>query len=244
MAFAEDLKKAVEDLLLVGWNVRRGNKAPTVDSVALRDGAVRINATFAYADLAKSSDLAQDVTDEIAARVIRAYVSAATRVFRKHGGEIRSFDGDRVMAVFMGESHITRAVDAGLGINWAVHKVIRPQLDEHWPANLDPWVMNHAVGIDTGEALMVRGGVRDSNDQENNDLIAVGPAPNVAAKLSGLRHRPSIYITQAVWEDMASTVSFAQSGDREGEYMWDWSGTETIGGKTVDIHGSTWWRGQ
>jgi adenylate cyclase len=146
--------------------------------------------------------------------------------------------------MFVGSDQATKAVNAALGVNWAVHSVIQPKLAEHWPCNLDGWVMKHAVGIDMGEALIVRGGVRDSNDHDNNDLIAVGPAPNIAAKLSALRKNPSTYITEAVWEAMDSTASYAQSGARKGEYMWEWTGIETIGGTLVDVYGSTWYRGQ
>ncbi|MGB6659152.1 MAG: hypothetical protein WBE90_08670, partial [Xanthobacteraceae bacterium] len=43
----------------------------------------------------------------------------------------------------------------------------------------------HCTGIDTSEVLVVRAGIRN-----NNDLIWVGSAPNVTAKLSALREAP------------------------------------------------------
>jgi len=53
----------------------------------------------------------------IAAKVIRAYLDATCRVIRAEGGEIRSFDGDRVMTVFIGPPENTTAAGTGLKIH-------------------------------------------------------------------------------------------------------------------------------
>src|ERR1700685_3548109 len=106
---------------------------------------------------------------------------------------MHSFDGDRVMAIFIGSSKNTSAVRAAFSLNWAVKEVIRPKLRKKWPTSLANYTMHHGVGSDTGSALVVRGGVRN-----HNDLVSIGAAPNTAAKLSELRNSPDIYITADV----------------------------------------------
>lgn len=69
------------------------------------------------------------------------------------------------------------------------------------------WTMSHGVGIDTGEALLVRGGVRG-----NNDLISIRSAPNVAAKLSELRLANPLLITAAVYELLNKSSKISQDG--------------------------------
>jgi adenylate cyclase len=58
-----------------------------------------------------------------------------------------------------------------------------------------PFKFAQSVGIDTGEIRVARAGVR-----VDNDLIWVGAAPNIAAKLSSIREPGfSSYMTKAVY---------------------------------------------
>jgi adenylate cyclase len=237
MTFADDVCKGVDDVLETTWKTRCGSVVPVTEDVALSNGAVNVSATYLYADLAGSSQLAQMADPDVVGKVIRTYLNAATRTLRKFGGEIRSFDGDRVMAIFMGDDQASKAVNAALGINWAVWKVIRPKLEVKWPATLDGWQMKHGIGIDIGDAMIVRGGVRN-----NNDLVSIGRAPNVAAKLSDLRESPSIYITAAMWDALPFNDCFTEKADGDYADLWGWAKTRTIGGEDVETYGSTWMR--
>lgn len=231
-----DLIIAARDVLNASWQITDGRVVPETEDVVLRNGAVRVDATYAYADMAGSSALAQLCYPQVTAKIIRAYVGTATRVLRGYGGEIRSFDGDRVMAIFIGANKNTNAVRAALALNWAVTEMLRPEIAEAWPDVQPHWSLKHGVGIDTGRALIVRGGVRGSND-----LISVGGAPNVAAKLSELRGVDQLFITEAVYADMSDDV--ARNGDT-GSYrepMWRQSAPVRVGGNTVRVKSSSWY---
>lgn len=151
--------------------------------------------------------MATSLKKEATAKIIRAYISTAARILRNYGGEIRSFDGDRVMAIFMGGDKETKAVRSALAINWAVFEVLRPKIKANWSDGEKFFAINHGIGIDTGEALIVRGGVRD-----NSDLISIGEAPNKAAKLSEIRDSYQVTITPAVFEAMTSDVAYMEDG--------------------------------
>lgn len=231
MSIVGDVKSGIDIVLQPAWAVRDGTVVPNTDDITLKDGAVNINATYLYADLADSSALAQKVDKDVAAKVIRSYLNAAVRILKHYKGEIRSFDGDRVMAIFIGESKNTNAVRAALALNWAVHKVLEPKLQAKW-SDLDKyWTVKHGVGVETGQAMLVRGGVRN-----NNDLISIGAAPNVAAKLSELRLSPNIYITKAVYDSMGDKNRIAS----DGRSMWLVQEAMTVGGKSYSIYGSNW----
>lgn len=230
MAIADDVKSGIDGVLSPAWQERDGTVVPSTDDIVLKDGAVNIDATYLYSDLANSSALGQKVNNKVAAKVMRGYLNAAARILKHYGGEIRSFDGDRVMAIFIGGSKNTKAVRASLALNWAVDKVLAPKLAAKWPTLNDLWVTAHGVGIATGTAMLVRGGVRNSND-----LISIGAAPNVAAKLSELRNRPDIYMTKAVYDNM--NAENKTSGSRA---MWTTHGSVEIGGKSYTVYGSTW----
>ena len=230
MSLKTDTETGVHGVLAANWNIRSGIVVPTSESITLRDGAVKIDATYLYADLADSTGLVQSVRPDVAAKVIRSYLNAATRILRHYGGQIRSFDGDRVMAVFIGDRKNTNAVRAALALNWAVVKVLHPKFVAQW-INFDSyWTTKHGVGIDTGEALLVRGGVRN-----DNDLVSVGHAPNIAAKLSELRGTPNLYISRSVYDQTLEEVRATN-----GTAMWSIYGNLTVGANTVQIVSSTY----
>ncbi|MFF2316973.1 adenylate/guanylate cyclase domain-containing protein [Arthrobacter sp. NPDC058097] len=203
------IETSVSEILGAPWNITNGTKVPETDDIVMKNGGRLVDATYLYADLAGSSRMASSLKKETTGKIIRAYINTASRILRNFGGEIRSFDGDRVMAIFMGADKETQAVRAALAINWAVYEVLRPKIKATWSDGEDFCNISHGIGIDTGEALIVRGGVRD-----NNDLISIGQAPNQAAKLSEIRDSYDLAITQAVYEAMSNNVAFMADGTR------------------------------
>ncbi|WP_233716412.1 adenylate/guanylate cyclase domain-containing protein [Mycolicibacterium vinylchloridicum] len=203
----------------------------------MKNGGRLIEATYAYADLADSSKIAQSLYKETAAKIIRAFVNSTTRILRNFGGEIRSFDGDRVMAIFIGEDKNWNAVRAAFAINWAVIEVIRPAIKSNWSDGEDFCNIGHRVGIDTGESLIVRGGARN-----NNDLISVGGAPNIAAKLSDLKQGHTTYVTDRVIGELTEDLLYYDSnGYRQNCWSKLYSRVE-IGGTLNTVYGSnTYW---
>ena len=228
VALAEDVKSGIDLVLAPPWTVRDGLVVPETKDVTLKDGAVLLDATYMYADMADSTGLAQSYDNKMVAKVIRCYLNAATRIIRARGGAIRSFDGDRVMGIFIGDSKNTTAAKTALNISWAVLKVINPKLKEKWPS-LD-WTMNHGIGVDTGKAMLVRGGVHG-----DNDIVSVGIAPNIAAKLSEERGWSSICLSGAVHSRLNSDSKL-----HDGKDMWRRIGTKKYGGNNVTYYGTTY----
>ena len=58
MAWVDTLTEQIETIFSTKWDTRDGTVVPESDSVTLKDGAVKVKATFLYADLAGSSNLA------------------------------------------------------------------------------------------------------------------------------------------------------------------------------------------
>lgn len=220
--------------MTAAWSITNGTVVPTTDDIVMRNGGRLIDATYAYADLADSSKIAQTLKKEAAAKIIRAFVNSATRILRNFGGEIRSFDGDRVMAIYVGDDKNWNAVRAAFAINWAVVEVIRPAIKSNWSDGEDFCNISHRVGIDTGESLIVRGGARN-----NNDLISVGAAPNIAAKLSDLKNGHTTYITDRVYGELADNLLYYESnGYRQNCWSKLYSSIQ-IGGTYNTVYGST-----
>ena len=176
MALADDLRTQVLDIFKTKWESRDGVVVPESDSVKLGNDAVKLGAAVLYADLAESTVLVDTFPRWFAAEVYKAYLHCASKIIKERGGMITAFDGDRVMAVFIGEYKHTNAAICGIQINYAVSQIINPLIKLHYPDK--HYVMSHGVGIDTSDLFVAKTGVRGSND-----LVWVGRAANYAAKL-------------------------------------------------------------
>ena len=94
----------------------------------LGNDAVKLDATVLYADLADSTGLVKDFTWWFAAEVYKAYLICSCHIIRQNGGVITAFDGDRVMAVYIGDGRDAAAARTGLQINYAVSNIINPKI--------------------------------------------------------------------------------------------------------------------
>jgi adenylate cyclase len=217
MALEDKLKKDVDTILMQRWNVRGATRVPTTDTLALAGGGARFEATILYADLADSTELAMKYDKRVAAKVFKSFLVCSSKIIRVRGGHIRSFDGDRVMGVFIGKSKNSDAVKAALNINYAFRNIIKPALEPFASLNKGSYRLAYGVGIDTSDVLVVRGGIR-----KHNDLVWIGRAPNVAAKLSSVRTvRYPLYITKQVFSHLDHEAKFdARGKDRWALHPW------------------------
>jgi class 3 adenylate cyclase len=105
--------------------------------VALAGGAVEIDATFLYADMANSSKMAKELDRRVAAKILKSFLATTARLVRYHDGSIVSFDGDRILGVFMGDSKNTVAAKCGLQIKYVVQQIIRPKFEAKYESVKD-----------------------------------------------------------------------------------------------------------
>ena len=227
MSVGDDLKEAVADILKNTWSTREGQVIPESEDIALGNDAVKLNGTVLYADLDDSTKLVDSTEPWFAAEVYKCFLACAARVIRSEGGKITSYDGDRIMAVYIGDAKNTTAVRTALKINFAVNEIINPAITNQYPNS--SYKATHVVGIDTSNLFIARAGIRGSND-----LVWVGRAANYAAKLSS-RSGPATQITADVYSVLSSSAKVSS----DGRNMWTSSTASEIGDKP--IYTSNWW---
>lgn len=229
MALSEDLAGEVKNMLATSWQERDGQKVPEAADVRLGNDAVKLQATVLYADLAESTNLVDKHKASFAAEVYKSYLHCASKIISAEGGVITAFDGDRVMAVFIGKTKNTSAARCALKINHAVVKIINPAIKAEYPKS--EYTLKHSVGVDTSTLLVARTGIRGSND-----LVWVGRAANYAAKLCALRQSTyASYITADVFKVMLEKVKSSS-----GRSIWEATKWEEKG---ITVYRSSWiWR--
>lgn len=228
MSIADDLRGQVKSIFAGRWELRDGNKVPEPEDIQLGNVGVKLDATVLYADLAQSTTLVTSQTATFAAEVYKAYLYCAAKLIAAQDGVITAYDGDRIMAVFIGERRNSRAAITALKLNDAVRNVINPALHKQYP-DRPAFNVEQAVGIDSSQLMVARTGIR-----KYNDLVWVGRAANYAAKLCGLRNDGyASYITADVFKQLATDAKLSSDG-RE---MWE-ARTWTAYG--IRIYRSNW----
>lgn len=233
VGLADDLRKSTKQLMTTPWKASDATAVPNTSEVPMADGAVNLTATYLYADLADSTELQMSHGPDTAARVARMYLNGAARLIRANGGSIKSYDGDRVMGVFVGESMRNDAVWSAMQLCWLVNDVICPLVKDVTNDGRRHWKVTHGVGIDCGDVLIARAGVRNPiGETVHNDLVSVGRAPNVAAKLSALRDRGAISVTHEVYSALNEVRRF----NTNGADIWRGPTSTAVGPYTLKIY--------
>jgi class 3 adenylate cyclase len=229
MTFKTDLESAVREIFQSDWTEREGKGVPVPKDLAIGNGAVKLNATVLYADMADSTDLVDRYERPFAAEIYKAYLRCAATIIKSEQGTITAYDGDRVMAVFLDESKKDSAVRSAMKINYAVQEIINPLLKNQYRNTT--YQLKQVVGIDTSELFVARIGVRN-----DNDLVWVGRAANYAAKLCNMNGEYSTYITGKVFDSLSEDVKYG--GKDNNSLMWEKEIRTARNG--MRIYGSSW----
>lgn len=229
MGLKDDLAAEIRTIFRERWSTRDGIVVPAPEDLKLSNDGVRLDGAVLYADLDGSTAMVDAKKPEFSAEIYKTYLHCCAKLIRSENGVITAYDGDRVMAVFIGENKCGRAVRCGLKINWVVIHLINPLLKECYPST--DFQIRQTVGIDTGSLLAARIGVRGGND-----LVWVGPAANYAAKLTTLPPDYPTRITQRVFEQLGRAEKYSAAPER---LMWeprDWTPHGNM-----RIHRSNFW---
>jgi len=226
VAIGDDLKAEVGTIFSSQWTTRDGQVVPAPADIKLSNDAVKLKGTVLYADLSQSTAMVQSKKPEFSAEVYKAFLHCAAKVIKYFGGTITAYDGDRIMAVYIGDYKNTNATKTGLKINWVCKDIIQPAINKQYATD---YKLKHTVGIDTSDLFVARTGVRG-----DNDLVWVGRAANWAAKLSDMSDEYPTWITKVVYDMMADEAKIAS----DGRNMWEERSWTSMG--NASIYRSHW----
>lgn len=229
MTIADEIKANASSTFSTAWTVRDGRTVPAPTDLKHSNDAVHFaNATILYADLDGSTDLVENKKWQFSGQVYKTFLYATSRLIRDHGGAIVSYDGDRVMGIFISENQANDAVSCALRVNYAVKNYVQDALKKNWTTDFK---IRHVVGIDTSAIRAARTGVRG-----DNDIVWIGNAANLAAKLTALDADRATWITKRVYDRLDSKQKLGSAGENIWKkYKWSQHGDD-------EIYSSTYWR--
>jgi class 3 adenylate cyclase len=201
MSLKDDLEAGCRKIFSEVWSSVDKTVVPEPADIPLGNHAGHFaEMTVLYADLNGSTTMVDLETWQFSAEVYKSYLHCAAKIIKNQGGVITAYDGDRIMAVFIGDSKNTNAVRAALMINYAVINIVNPSLKGVYSSK--NFSVRHTVGVDTSTIHVARIGVKN-----DNDLVWVGKAANHAAKLTAISNENlPIRISSAIYGNMNESV--------------------------------------
>lgn len=235
MSFKDDLTDEVDGYFDEEYDVTNGREIPTVTDIAFGNSGRELELAMLFIDIRESTKIVDGFRRVTAAKMYKSFLTGVARIARSNGGRLCSFNGDGILVAFSGDSKCTNAAKAALQMSWFVKKVLRPRVEEYFHTNsqLEDMSLDFDIGIDVGKILVVRGGIRGS---DNSDLVWVGNATNYAVKLSSVMDVGyHIFVSQKVYDSLHDSSKF---GGNPKNNMWEkrqWG--------TITIYRSNWiWR--
>ena len=158
-----------------------------------------IEASVAFIDICSFTSISEKESPDTVVSLLNKYFDLMVKEVIAQNGIIDKFIGDCIMAVFKGDYHLDRAIDASIAI--------RNKIDA-LPAenNFSPKV---SIGINSGE--MISGNI-GSATLRRLDYTVIGDTVNTAQRLQTAALGSQIIITEACYEKVKQSFSCNKIG--------------------------------
>jgi class 3 adenylate cyclase len=146
-----------------------------------------VEATIAFIDICGFTSISENESPDTVVKLLNNYFDVMVKEIIGQGGFIDKFIGDAIMAVFRGEHHLDRALDACLAVRDQIHGL--PAFTDHVQYN-----PNVSIGINSGE--VVSGNI-GSASLKRLDYTVIGDVVNTAQRLQSAAEPGQIIISEA-----------------------------------------------
>jgi class 3 adenylate cyclase len=232
MELVNDLENKVQEYLDGDYEVTETQTIPSVDNVPFGKKAKKMQLCAYCIDLRKSSDLLTIHQKRTSGKIHKAFLAVASKVVLEYGENIRSFNGDSILAFWPASyiSQISKAVEAAMITKWFLDIKLSPLFEKYEK-------IDFGIGLDWGEVYIVRAGIpRDTN---NNDLVFIGKCVNFATAIANQAHAPyHVEISEVTYKNLTDDRIYGVSNGAEVN-MWKDDKVEW-NGKKYDSKITTW----
>lgn len=163
-----------------------------------------IDATVLFVDICGFTAISEHIPANTVVGLINKLFDMMVQEIIAQNGHIDKFMGDAVMAVFRGEYHLDRAIDAALAVKEKMHTA---EAIVYGEKTFKPEV---SIGINSGE--MISGNI-GSATLRRLDYTVIGDAVNLAQRLQSVAQASQIIVTQEVYEKAKESFTFNKIGE-------------------------------
>lgn len=161
-----------------------------------------IEATVAFIDICSFTTISENETADTVVTLLNKYFDVMVKEIIAQGGHVDKFIGDAVMAVFRGDYHLDRAIDACLAVRNKIKAL--PVLEK---ISFTPQV---SIGINSGE--MISGNI-GSASLRRLDYTVIGDTVNTSQRLQSVAGPNQIVINEISYEKVKESFNCRKVGE-------------------------------
>ncbi|MFM6925889.1 MAG: response regulator [Ferruginibacter sp.] len=161
-----------------------------------------VEASVAFLDICSFTSISENESADTVVGLLNKYFDVMVKEIIAQGGYIDKFIGDAVMAVFRGDYHLDRAIDACLAVR---NKI------KHLPAleNIS-FIPQVSIGINSGE--MISGNI-GSASLRRLDYTVIGDTVNTSQRLQSVAGPNQIVINENSYEKVKESFNCRRVGE-------------------------------
>lgn len=162
-----------------------------------------LEASIAFIDICGFTSISENETPDNVVKLLNNYFDVMVKEIIHHEGYIDKFIGDAIMAVFRGDYHLDRAIDACLAVRSEIAKL---------PATTEnvTYKPNVSIGINCGE--VVSGNI-GSASLRRLDYTVIGDVVNTSQRLQSAAKPGQIIICDTAYEQIKDSFKCVKVGE-------------------------------
>ena len=159
-----------------------------------------IEASIVFIDICSFTSISESETPDTVVKLLNSYFDVMVKEIIAQGGYIDKFIGDAIMAVFRGEYHLDRAIDACLAIRNSIDAL--PAAHQFTP--------KVSIGVNSGE--MISGNIGSAN-LKRLDYTVIGDTVNIAQRLQAAAKESQIIINETAYQKVKESFNCKKVGE-------------------------------
>lgn len=161
-----------------------------------------IEATVAFIDICGFTRISEQETPDTVVKLLNDYFDLITKEVIAQNGVIDKFIGDCVLAVFRGDHHLDRALDACIAV--------RDKINELPEFGSNHFVPKVSIGLNSGE--MISGNI-GSATLRRLDYTVIGDTVNTAQRLQSKAEPGQIIISEKSYKQISQFFNCRKIGE-------------------------------
>jgi len=162
-----------------------------------------IEATVVFIDICNFTAITEKEPADVVVKLLNRYFDVMVKEIIAQDGYIDKFMGDAIMAIFRGQYHLDRAIEASLAVRKQIENL--PQLAEG--LSFSPKL---SIGINSGE--MISGNIGSAN-LRRLDYTVIGDTVNTAQRLQSIAKQGQIVISEDSYEKVQDSFHCEKIGE-------------------------------
>ncbi|GJM27586.1 MAG: adenylate/guanylate cyclase domain-containing response regulator [Cyclobacteriaceae bacterium] len=162
-----------------------------------------VNASVIFIDICGFTAISETASPDTVVHLLNSYFEVMVKEIIEQDGYVDKFIGDAVMAVFRGDYHLDRAIDASLAVREGIQSL--PSLSGSGSYRPDV-----TIGINSGE--MISGNI-GSEQLRRLDYTVIGDQVNVAQRLQAVADEGQIVISEKSYQWIKESFKCREIGE-------------------------------